>query len=64
MIFKIRYIIEDSILQAKLLNRTLILPSYIYARGCAFPMSVYSAYSYIGRLLSNTSAKLVLLILT
>ena len=29
-----RYIIEASLLHARLLNRTLILPSYVYARGC------------------------------
>lgn len=29
-----RYIIETALLHAKLLNRTLILPSFIYARGC------------------------------
>ncbi|KAG8905648.1 hypothetical protein FRB99_008489 [Tulasnella sp. 403] len=29
-----RYIIEASLLQARLLNRTLILPSFVYARAC------------------------------
>ncbi|KAK0462652.1 uncharacterized protein EV420DRAFT_1619149 [Desarmillaria tabescens] len=32
----IRYIIEAALLQAKLLRRTLILPSFIYARGCEY----------------------------
>ncbi|VDB87335.1 unnamed protein product [Peniophora sp. CBMAI 1063] len=29
-----RYIIDTAFLQARLLNRTLILPSFVYARGC------------------------------
>ncbi|KAF9229267.1 hypothetical protein BS17DRAFT_792228 [Gyrodon lividus] len=36
----VRYIIEASVLQAKLLNRTLILPSFVYARSCAYDTSV------------------------
>ncbi|KZV73302.1 hypothetical protein PENSPDRAFT_574831 [Peniophora sp. CONT] len=29
-----RYIIDTAFLQARLLNRTLLLPSFVYARGC------------------------------
>ncbi|KAF8846365.1 hypothetical protein BDN67DRAFT_986692 [Paxillus ammoniavirescens] len=36
----VRYIIEASVLQARLLNRTLILPSFVYARSCAYDISV------------------------
>ena len=35
-----RYIIEDALLQAELLNRTLILPSFVYARTCEYNMYV------------------------
>lgn len=33
-----RYIIEAAILQAQLLNRTLVLPSFVYARSCEWEM--------------------------
>ena len=33
-----RYIIEAALLQAELLNRTLVLPSFIYARACEYDM--------------------------
>ena len=33
---KMRYIIEAAILHARLLNRTLILPSFVYARACEY----------------------------
>ncbi|KAG9314347.1 hypothetical protein JVU11DRAFT_5139 [Chiua virens] len=36
----VRYIIEASVLQARLLNRTLILPSIVYARSCEYDNSV------------------------
>ncbi|EJT97837.1 hypothetical protein DACRYDRAFT_24792 [Dacryopinax primogenitus] len=39
-----RYIIEASLLHAQLLNRTLVLPSFIYARGCEFSYDVCAAY--------------------
>ncbi len=35
-----RYIIEAALLQAELLNRTLVLPSFIYARACEYDMYV------------------------
>jgi hypothetical protein len=31
-----RYIIEAALLDAKLTNRTLVLPSYVYARACEY----------------------------
>ncbi len=31
---QMRYIIETGLLQARLLNRTLVIPSYLYARSC------------------------------
>lgn len=35
-----RYIIDASVLQADLLNRTLVLPSFVYARACEYYMYV------------------------
>ncbi|KAK0213194.1 hypothetical protein DFS33DRAFT_1247933 [Desarmillaria ectypa] len=40
----IRYIIEAALLQAKLLHRTLILPSFIYARGCEYDIKACGDY--------------------
>ncbi|KIJ45168.1 hypothetical protein M422DRAFT_207427 [Sphaerobolus stellatus SS14] len=40
----LRYIIEASLLHAKLLNRVLVLPSYVYARSCEFDIVVCSRY--------------------
>lgn len=40
----IRYIIEAGLLQAGLMNRTLIVPSYVYARGCEFSLDVCAAF--------------------
>ncbi|KAH9028798.1 hypothetical protein EDB84DRAFT_1588862 [Lactarius hengduanensis] len=36
----IRYIIEAALLQAELLNRTLVLPSFVYARACEYNITV------------------------
>lgn len=33
-----RYIIEAGLLQAELLNRTLVIPSFVYARSCEYNM--------------------------
>ncbi|KAK0454088.1 uncharacterized protein EV420DRAFT_1749629 [Desarmillaria tabescens] len=41
----IRFIIDSALLQAKLLHRTLILPSFVYARGCEYDMQVCSDYA-------------------
>jgi hypothetical protein len=35
-----RFIIETALLQAELLNRTLVLPSFVYARACEYNMYV------------------------
>ncbi|EJT97466.1 hypothetical protein DACRYDRAFT_112000 [Dacryopinax primogenitus] len=40
-----RYIIETAINHAELLNRTLVLPSFIYARDCEFPQ--YARFSLL-----------------
>lgn len=40
-----RYIIDSALLQAKLLHRTLILPSFIYARGCEYDIHVCADYA-------------------
>jgi len=37
---QMRYIIEAALLQAQLLNRTLVLPSFLYARACEYDMYV------------------------
>ena len=33
-----RYILDAGVLQANLLNRTLVIPSFVYARGCQYNM--------------------------
>ncbi|KZO92541.1 hypothetical protein CALVIDRAFT_487371 [Calocera viscosa TUFC12733] len=40
-----KYIIEMSLHQAMLLNRTLVLPSFVYARDCEFSHEVCSSYA-------------------
>ncbi|KAG2032417.1 hypothetical protein BDR03DRAFT_903722 [Suillus americanus] len=40
-----RYIIEAAVLHGRILNRTTIIPSYIYARACEFDNSVCAAYA-------------------
>ncbi|KAI0031155.1 hypothetical protein K488DRAFT_52672 [Vararia minispora EC-137] len=40
-----RYILEAAVLQASLLNRTLIIPSFIYARACEYPIEVCAEYA-------------------
>jgi len=35
-----RYIIDSALLQAGLLNRTLVIPSFIYARTCEYELYV------------------------
>ncbi len=37
---QVRYIFEAALLQAQLLNRTLVLPSFVYARACEYDMYV------------------------
>ncbi|KZT53847.1 hypothetical protein CALCODRAFT_519775 [Calocera cornea HHB12733] len=41
-----RYIIETGLNHALLLNRTLVLPSFVYARDCEFPHEVCSAFEH------------------
>jgi len=33
-----RYIVEASLLHAQLLNRTLVIPSFVYARACEYEL--------------------------
>ncbi|KAG1831076.1 hypothetical protein EV424DRAFT_1373861 [Suillus variegatus] len=40
-----RYIIEAAVLHGRILNRTTIIPSYVYARACEFDNSVCAAYA-------------------
>jgi hypothetical protein len=36
-----QYILDAALLQANLLNRTLIMPSFVYARACEYHMYVF-----------------------
>ena len=36
-----QYIIDGALLQANLLNRTLVIPSFVYARACEYHMYVF-----------------------
>jgi hypothetical protein len=36
-----RYILDAALLQAQLLNRTLVIPSFVYARACEYEVYVY-----------------------
>lgn len=40
-----RYIIEGGLSQARLLNRTLVLPSFVYARACEFSNDVCAKHA-------------------
>ncbi|KAI0275081.1 hypothetical protein BC834DRAFT_965522 [Gloeopeniophorella convolvens] len=40
-----RYIIEASLLQAELLNRTLVVPSFVYARACEYNITVCAEFA-------------------
>jgi len=37
-----RYIIDAALLQSQILHRTLVIPSFVYARACEFDMYVSS----------------------
>ena len=37
-----RYILDAAVLQAELLNRTLVIPSFVYARACQYNMCVFT----------------------
>ncbi|KAH8993698.1 hypothetical protein EDB92DRAFT_1979327 [Lactarius akahatsu] len=41
----VRYIYETALLQAELLNRTLVLPSFIYTRACEYDITVCANYA-------------------
>ncbi|KAH9021768.1 hypothetical protein EDB84DRAFT_1565207 [Lactarius hengduanensis] len=41
----VRYIFEAALLQAELLNRTLVIPSFIYARACEYKLTVCADYA-------------------
>ncbi|TFY76959.1 hypothetical protein EWM64_g7055 [Hericium alpestre] len=41
----VRYIIEAALIQAKLLNRVLVLPSFVYARACEYNIDVCADYA-------------------
>jgi hypothetical protein len=40
-----RYIIETALLHGAILNRTVILPSFVYARSCEYDIEVCAAYA-------------------
>ncbi|THH21521.1 hypothetical protein EW146_g25 [Bondarzewia mesenterica] len=40
-----RYIIEAALIQSRLLNRTLVLPSFVYARACEYNITVCAEYA-------------------
>ncbi|KAH9173184.1 hypothetical protein EDB89DRAFT_2095346 [Lactarius sanguifluus] len=40
----VRYIYETALLQAELLNRTLVIPSFIYTRACEYDITVCADY--------------------
>ncbi|KAG9038130.1 hypothetical protein FRB95_002570 [Tulasnella sp. JGI-2019a] len=40
-----RYIIESALIQATLLNRTLVLPSFVYARSCEWDIHVCASFT-------------------
>ena len=48
---QVRYIIESALLQAELLNRTLVLPSFINARGCVYDKYVTLSLAHINALI-------------
>ncbi|CED85562.1 hypothetical protein [Phaffia rhodozyma] len=41
----VRYIIEASVLQADILNRTLVIPTYVYARACEFDKHTCASFA-------------------
>ena len=55
-----QYIIDTALLQSILLNRTLILPSFVYASACEFHMYVFfsfhTSYSFISRIVLGSEA--------
>ena len=43
-----QYILDASLQQARLLNRTLVIPSFVYARACEHHMYVFFCYTSCG----------------
>ncbi|KAI0036562.1 hypothetical protein K488DRAFT_82003 [Vararia minispora EC-137] len=41
----VRFIIEAALLHASLLGRTLVIPSFVYARSCVFDLDVCSSFA-------------------
>jgi hypothetical protein len=39
-----QYILNSAVLQANLLNRTLVIPSFVYARACEYHMYVFCLF--------------------
>jgi hypothetical protein len=44
-----RFIIEAALLQAELLDRTLVIPSFVYARACEYNMYVCDVFPTLNR---------------
>jgi hypothetical protein len=42
---KMQYILDAALLQANLLNRTLVIPSFVYARACEYHMYVFFCFT-------------------
>jgi hypothetical protein len=39
-----QYVLDAALLQANSLNRTLVIPSFVYARACEYHMYVFFLY--------------------
>jgi hypothetical protein len=60
-----QYILDAALLQAKLLNRTLVIPSFVYARACEYHMYVFLfCFTHPGRLHRNATSRIVKLVRT
>jgi hypothetical protein len=56
---QMQYILDAALLQANLLNRTLVIPSFIYARACEYHMYVFLFVSHLPRLHRNPTLRAV-----
>jgi hypothetical protein len=59
-----QYILDAALLQANLLNRTLVIPSFVYARACEYHMYVFFFVSHLLWLHRNASSSAVKLVRT
>ena len=60
-----QYILDAALLQANLLNRTLVIPSFVYARACEYHMyGIPFFISHLPRLQSNAASIAVKLVRT